>query len=103
MSYCAKFPTTTKPSVYDKNIPNNATNVVWAKSEAVHTAKTTEYQLFSATKRETRDFILAAIEDTWVRKLREPITLYTAVSPSKQLSHLQALCGGLHALDVLAL
>ena len=37
--YRAKFPTTTKPTVYDKDIPNNATNVVRAKAEAVHTYK----------------------------------------------------------------
>ena len=37
--YWAKFPRTTKPAVYDDTIPNNATNVVWAKAEAVRTAK----------------------------------------------------------------
>ena len=26
--YCAKFPTITKPAVYDEYIPNNATNLV---------------------------------------------------------------------------
>ena len=48
-------------------------------------------------------FILVVVEDTWVHKLRESITLYTAVLPSELLSHLQVLCGGLHALDVIAL
>ena len=38
----------------------------------------------------------------WVRKLREPVTFYTAVAPFELLDHLQPLCGGLHALDVLA-
>ena len=37
--YCAKFPTTTKPDVYDEDIPNNATNGIWAKAEDIHTAK----------------------------------------------------------------
>ena len=74
-----------------------------AKAEAVHTAKITDYQVFSAAERETRYFILAVIEDTWVRKFREPVTLYTAVSPSGLLARLQVFCGGLHALDVLAL
>ena len=101
--YGAKFPKTTRPVIYNEDISNNATNVVQAKAEAVHTAKITDYQVFSAAERETRYFILAVIEDTWVRKFREPVTLYTAVSPSGLLARLQVFCGGLHALDVLAL
>ena len=74
-----------------------------SKGEAVHTANIADYQIFAAAKRETRDFILAIVDDTWVRKLREPITFYTAVEPSEILDHLQKLCGGLHALDVFVL
>ena len=80
--YGAKFPTNTKPAVYDEDIPNNAMNVVRAKAEAAHTAKISDYQLFAAAERETQSFIPAVIEDTWVRKLREPVTLYTYVSLS---------------------
>ena len=101
--YGANFPKTTRPTVYNEDISNNTTNVVQAKAEAVHTSKIADYQFFATAKRETRDFILAVIEDTWVRELREPVTLYTAVSPSGLLSHLQVLCDGLHALDMLAL
>ena len=101
--YRAKSPTTTNPAVYDKNVPNNAMNVVRFKAEVVHAAKITDYELFAAAERETRNFILAVVEDTWVRKLREPVMLYTAISPYEILAHLQALCGGLHALNVLAL
>ena len=88
VGYGAKFPMTTKPAVYDEDIPNNSTNVVRSKAEAVHTAKIADYQLFAAAKRENRYFILAFIEDTWVHKLCDPFTLYTAVSPSGLLSHL---------------
>ena len=35
--YHAKLPTTTKPAVYDNGIPNNVTNLVRSKVEAVHT------------------------------------------------------------------
>ena len=41
--YCSKFPTITKPVVYDNDIPNNATNVDRAKAEAVHAAKIVDY------------------------------------------------------------
>ena len=98
--YGAKFPTSTKPAVYNKDIPNNATNVVRAKAEDVHTLKITDYQLFAAAEHDDQYFMLAVVEDTRVRKLRDPVTLYTAVSPSEILPHLQVLCGSLYALDV---
>ena len=101
--YDTKFPNTTRPAVYDEDISNNATNLVRAKAEAVRTAKIADYQIFAAAEHKTRDFILAVIVDTWVRKKCEPITLYTAVSPSWILSHLQVLCCGIHYLDVLTL
>ena len=41
--YGAKFPKTTRPAVYNKDISNNATNVVRAKAEAVHMAKVADY------------------------------------------------------------
>ena len=62
LHYCAKFPTTTKTAVYDKDVPNNATNVVRAKAEDVHTAKIADYQIFAAAKLETPYFILAVVE-----------------------------------------
>ena len=37
--YLAKFPNPTKLAIYDETIPNNATNVVQAKAEAIHTEK----------------------------------------------------------------
>ena len=37
----------------------------------------------------------------WVRKLRDPDLFYTAVKPRDLLSHLQAMCVGLHAMDFL--
>ena len=57
-------------------------NVVQAKAKAIHMAKIVYYLLFDAVESETRDFILAVVEDTWVRKLREIVTFYTAVAPS---------------------
>ena len=52
-----------------------------AKAEAIRTAKIVDYQLFAAANRETGDFILAVMDDTWVHKLRDPITFYTATAP----------------------
>ena len=103
--YFAKFPTPTKFVIYDENILNNATNMAWSnsKDKFIHTAKIAVYQLIAAAKRETRDFILAAVDDKWVCKLCEPVTFYTVMAPSELLGHLQKLCGGLHDLNVLEL
>ena len=51
--YCTKFPKPTNPNIYNKTIPNNATNVYRAKDEAVCTAKIAYYQLFAVANRET--------------------------------------------------
>ena len=62
--YFAKLPKTTRPAVYNKYISNNVMNVDRSKAKAVHTAKIADYPLFVAAERETRNFILAVIEDT---------------------------------------
>ena len=84
-------------------ITNNTTNVVQDKAEAVHMAKISDYLLFATSKCETRDFILAVIEDTWVRQLHEPGKFYTTVAPSELLNQLHTLCGVIKDHDMLAL
>ena len=54
-------------------------------------------------RRETTQFVLAVVADTWVRELRDTDSLYTEVGPKDLFSHLQAGCTGRHALDFLAL
>ena len=97
----ANFPTPSRPAIYDVNIPINASNAVRVYREAYHTAKKEDYRLLVSTKRGSSKFILAIVEDTWVRKLRNPDLFYTAVKPRALLAHLQAMCVGLHATDVL--
>ena len=76
---------------------------MWVRREAAHTAKKEYYRLFAASERESTKFILAVVEDTWVRELRNPDLFYTAVKPRAFLAHLQTMCVGLHATDVLNL
>ena len=59
--------------------------------------------MFAAADRETIKSILTVVEDTWVRQLRDPDLFYTAVKPRDLLNHLQAMCVGLHATDILNL
>ena len=47
--------------------------------------------------------MLAVVAYTWVRELRDPETIYKAVSLQDLFAHLQAGCTIRHALDLLAL
>ena len=62
----ANFPTPTRPDIYDLDILIDASNADRSRLEAYHTSKKEDYRLFAAADRETRKFILAVVEDTWV-------------------------------------
>ena len=64
LRYHNKFPKPTKPAIYDEAISNNATKVVRAKAEAVHTEIIADYLIFVSAVRKTRNFILLVVEDT---------------------------------------
>ena len=106
-AYKAQYTTTFPPPVhvshYDSTIADDAEKGARAKAEFQHNVKRADYNMYVAACRETGKFILAVVEDAWVRELRDPDIFYAAVLPRNLLYHLQLLCGGLHALDVLAL
>ena len=77
--------------------------VVRACLEAAHKARRADRATYDTARRETTQFVLAVVADTWVRELRDPETLYTEVDPQDLLAHLQAGCTGRHTLDLLAL
>ena len=76
---------------YDAKIDNDDTAVGCARTEAAHKAKRADRATYKTAWRETvrREtarqetalFILAVVEDTWVRELRDTETLYTDVTP----------------------
>ena len=47
--------------------------------------------------------MLAIVADTWVRELRDPITIYTEVDPQYLFAHLKAGCTGRYSLYLLAM
>ena len=101
--YGEAFPETTRVGAYDYNIDNNTTSVVRARSEAAHKAKRADRATFETLRRETTQFVLAIVADTWVRELRDSNSLYTEVATKEMFAHLQARCTGRHALDLLEL
>ena len=58
---------------------------------------------YKIAQQETAQLILAVVDNTWVRELRNTKTLYTNIAPKVLLSNLQAGCTGRHALNLLAL
>ena len=101
--YGAAFPEPTRVGAYDPTIDDNATAVVRAQTEVSHKAKRTDRATYEAVRRETAQFVLAVVADTWVRKLWDTEKIYTKVALKDLLSHLQLRCTGRHALDLLAL
>ena len=77
--------------------------IIRARSEAAHKAKRADRATYETARRETTQFVLAIVSDTWVRELRDSGLLYAEVAPKDIISHLQAGCTGRNALELLAL
>ena len=101
--YVDPFVTPIKPGIYDTNIPEDANEGLRARMEAIHKAVRRDYGLYEAAERGARQFIIDVVEETYIRDLKHARLFYTRVKPIDFLNHLQATCGGLHAIDLLAL
>ena len=55
--------------------------VVRACLEAAHKARRADRATYDTARRETTQFVLAVVADTWVRELREPKMIYIEVDP----------------------
>ena len=101
--YSAAFTKPTRVVAYDASIDDKTVAVVRARTEAAHKAKRANRATSKTARRETAQFILAVVGNTWVGELHNTKTLYTNVAPKALLSHLQSGCTGRHALNLLAL
>ena len=101
--YGEAFPEPTRVGAYDPNIDNEDTTVIRARIEAAHKARRADHATVKTARRETTQFVLAVVSNTWVRELRDTDSLYTKVGQKDLFSHLQAGCTGRHALDLLDL
>jgi hypothetical protein len=103
VEYKAPFPSQKKQGIYDSSISKFSNNGVRAHKETINKAKLQDYAFFEAAEHGTRQFIMTGVADTYIRELKSPKFFYTKVKPKALLIHLQSMCGGLHALDTLAL
>ena len=101
--YFDPFVTPTKPGIYDTDIPEDDTDGLRVRMEAIHKAVRRDYGLYEAAEQAARKFIIDVVEETYIRDLKHSRLFYTRVKPIDFLNHLQATCGGLHAIDLLAL
>jgi len=102
MRWHAAFPHPARPISYPA-IPDDATAVARARSEANHAILTRDFASYEAAERAVAKFIRDAVDETWYRDLRHPRSYYINVTAKQLIEHLDANCGGLHAVDLVNL
>ena len=88
---------------YDPTISDDDKPAVVRKKDIMWKACVNDYNLFAKAKLGSREIILHAVNEMWVLELNDKETLFTQVIPIQFMDHLQSICGGLHAIGVLAL
>ena len=73
------------------------------RTEATHKAKRVDRGTYKMEQRETLQFILAVVEETWVREIRDTGTFYTDVAPRALLAQFQVGFTGCHTLYLMVL
>jgi len=102
-TWTAVFPRPIRPATYDPTIPEAATSVTRNRMEAAHSARIKDYEIFVAAEKGVSAFIQKAVEETWFKSLRDPITFYNSVTSYDLLDHLRNNSGGLHNNDLASL
>ena len=69
--YTSSFPIPTRPGIYP-TIAEDTKSPVRARLEAEHAATVADFKTYEAAERDAQRFIIAAIEDTWIRELKTP-------------------------------
>ena len=97
------FHSPTRPAIYDPKILDYDKPAVVRKKYITWKSRMNDYKLFAKAKLEARALILHTVDETCVLELKYEDTLFMQVTPRKLLDHIQSICSGLHAIDVLAL
>ena len=98
----APFPIPVRPPAYPA-IPNDATAVVRARSEAEHAILVKDFAAYEAAERAVAKFIRDVVDEIWYRDLRHARSYYTNVMAKQLMEHLDANCGGLHPSELVSL
>ena len=65
--------------------------------------KRADYDVYDTAIRCTHNFIIAVVEDTWIRELHDPISQYNDAAPWAIMLNLTTTSVGIHTFDVLTL
>ena len=68
--YTSSFPISSRMRHYNTDIVDDAEQGARAKAESAYNVKKADYDMYVSACRKTSKFILAVVEDMWVRKLR---------------------------------
>jgi hypothetical protein len=97
------FARAANPGPYDLTIPDAATPVVHNRMEAAHMVLVKDFNTFEATEDGIKAFIMANIDETWIKPLRDPTSYYNNVTAYTMLEFLRTNSGGLHDVDLATL
>ena len=87
-------------ALYDDSIDKDATRTEVHRAEGKHKAQRNDRQLYKTANSACRNFIMATVDKTWCKKLKDPDTFYTNVRALKLLDHLTEFFSGLHTVNV---
>ena len=77
--------------------------MISAKSEAIHCVGITYWDAFEASEIEAQRFIIDAFYEAWYSDLFDLVNFYERVTTRQMIEHLQGICVGNHAIDILDL
>ncbi len=99
----AAFDRPANPGPYDLTIPDNATPVVRNRMEAAHMVLVNNFNTFEAAEEGIKAFLIANIDETWLKPLRDATTFFNNVTAYTMLEFLRTNSGGLHDVDLATL
>ena len=97
------FHSPTRQAVCDLTISYDYKPASVRKKDITWKACVNNYKMFAKAKLEAHALILHAVDETWILDLKDEETLLTQVTTRHLLDHLQSICGGLHAINILVL
>jgi hypothetical protein len=89
--------------LYNRNIANDATTIVYVCAEAAHKSCLDNYASYEAAKRGVAKFLCDAVDKIWYNDLKDANTFYTKVTALEIMAHLDANSGVLHAINMISL
>ena len=75
-------------ALYDETIKKDATRLEINRAEGKNEARRNDRQLYETANNACRSFIMAVVDETWYKEIKDPETFYTKVTPLKLLDHL---------------